>query len=106
MCALKLHLEDAELDAVSRYAESLHVKAEDVAYAALNHVMLRGNEPAIRKEIQETRDWRADNLPLWADSARSVHAYEGMPDDEPEESRFLDTEAKGVTSPETPTTGR
>ena len=39
MSAIKIHLEMAEIDAVERYAKSLNVKTEDVAYAALNRLM-------------------------------------------------------------------
>lgn len=89
MSAIKIHLESAESDAVSRYAEALHVKPEDVAYAALNRLMLQGRDPSVQKDIQETALWRRDNLPLWSDSAASVHAYEGKHDAEPEPSRYL-----------------
>ena len=87
MSAIKLHLEQAESDAIERYARSLGVTVEDVAYAALNRLMMEGTEMTIRRDILETRDWRRDNLPLWSDSACSVHAYEGKPDEEPSRSR-------------------
>jgi hypothetical protein len=88
MSTIKLHLERAELNAVSRYAESLGVTPEDVAYAALNRLMLSCEDRAVNRDVAETRDWRRNNLPLWSDSAGSVHAYEGKPDDEPQRSRF------------------
>jgi hypothetical protein len=82
MSANKLQLRDEEYEAVQRYAESIGVKTEDVAYAALNRLMLqlKTDEPAIRQDIIETKDWRPDNLPLWSDTARSVHLYEGKND--------------------------
>jgi hypothetical protein len=83
MSAIKLHLEQAERDAVDRYAKLLNVSAEDVVYAALNSLMLRASEPEVGRDILETREWRRNNLPLWSDSACSVHAYEGKPDEEP-----------------------
>ena len=89
MSALKIHLEMAEMDAVKRYADSLNVLPEDVAYAALNRLMLDARNPAVKTDIRETRDWRHDNLPLWSDSARSVRAYEAQLDDEPTQSRHL-----------------
>ena len=79
----------AEIDAVHRYAETLQVKPEDVAYAALNRLMLAARDPAVQQDIRETSQWRHHNLPLWSDSAASVHAYEGKHDAEPEPSRYL-----------------
>lgn len=89
MSAIKLHLEQAERDTIDRYARSLGVSVEDVVYAALNRMMLLCGDPAVRRDIVETRDWRRDNLPLWSDSACSVHAYEGKQDGEPTRSRLL-----------------
>ncbi|HEY0947628.1 MAG TPA: hypothetical protein VGD81_20260 [Opitutaceae bacterium] len=89
LSAIKLHLESAELAAIERYAGSLKVSPEDVLYAALNRMMMTAREPDVRRDILETRAWRGENLPLWSDSACSVHAYEGKADDEPEPSRYL-----------------
>ena len=87
MSSIKLHLEEAEVAAVERFAKSLNVSPEDVAYCALNRLMLDAADEQVRRDIAETRSWRGDNLPLWSDSAGSVHAYEGQPDDEPAPSR-------------------
>lgn len=89
MSSIKLHLEAAEYDAVRRHADALGVSVEDVAYAALNRLMLASNNPEVNRDIAETRGWRHHNLPMWSDSAGSVHAYEGKPDNEPEPSRFV-----------------
>jgi hypothetical protein len=89
MSAIKLHLDSEELAAVERYAAALNVKPEDVAYAALNRLMMHGREEDVRADIVETRAWRGANLPLWSDTAHSVHAYEGRHDDEPQPSRYL-----------------
>jgi hypothetical protein len=89
MSAIKLHVEQAERDAIERYAETLKVSVEDVAYAALNRLMMRAGDPDIGRDIAETRDWRRHNLPLWSDSACSVHAYEGKGDSEPSPSRLF-----------------
>ncbi len=89
MSAIKIRLEMAESDAVERYAVSLGVKPEDVAYAALNRMMLTARDPEVGKDIRETSQWRHHNLPLWSDSAASVHAYEGKHDAEPEPSRYV-----------------
>lgn len=86
MSGLKIPLEDAELDAVCRFARALDVAPADVAYAALNRLMLDAADADLRADIVQTSRWRRDNLPLWSDSALSVHAYEGLPDDEPEPS--------------------
>jgi hypothetical protein len=89
MNGIKLHLEQAEADAVARFAEALGVSPEQVAYAALNRLMLCAKEAELRRDILETCDWRRQNLPLWSDSACSVHAYEGKGDDEPAPSSYF-----------------
>lgn len=89
MPTIKIHLEQGEHDAVTRFAEQVNVKPEAVLYAALNRLMLQGRDPAVRIEIVETWAWHRENLPLWSDSACSVHAYEGKGDDEPEPSRYV-----------------
>ena len=89
MSAIKVHLDAEELAAVERYADTLHVKAEDVAYAALNRLMMQGRDKAVRADILDTKAWRRDNLPLWSDTAHSVHAYEAQHDDEPMPSRYV-----------------
>ena len=83
MSAIKIHLPDEELEAVQRYAAEVGVAPEEVAYAALNRLMLQISKDAaaISQDIRETRDWRPNNLALWSDSARSVHIYEGKGDD-------------------------
>jgi hypothetical protein len=83
MPAIKIYLDDEEFAPVSRLAEELHLNPEDVAYAALNQLMMRAAEEEIRADITHTHDWRRANLPRWGDSARSVHAYEGKADDHP-----------------------
>lgn len=89
LSAIKLHLESAELAAIERYAALLKVSPEDVLYTALNRLMMTARSPEVRRDIIETRAWRGENLPLWSDSACSVHAYEGKADDEPEPSRYM-----------------
>jgi hypothetical protein len=89
MSAIKIHLEQAEYDVVLRCAQAMGVTPEDIGYAALNRLMLVCAKEDLGREIVETRDWRKNNLPLWSDSACSVHAYEGKADDEPEPSRLF-----------------
>ncbi len=89
MSALKVRLDHEELAAVERLAEMLNVKPEDVAYAALNRLMLQAADAVVHDDIVQTRAWRRENLPLWSDTAHSVHAYEGRHDDEPGPSRYL-----------------
>ena len=89
MSALKVHLDSEELAAVERLAAMLNVKPEDVAYAALNRLMLQAHDTALHDDIVETRALRRENLPLWSDTAHSVHAYEGKHDDEPQPSRYV-----------------
>lgn len=81
MPAIKIHLEDEELAPVLRLAQQLHLTPEDVAYAALNQIMLRSTELEVQTDITLTRQWRSTDLPLWSDSAHSVHAYEAKPDE-------------------------
>lgn len=85
MSAIKIHLDPAEHAAISRYATALHVNLEDIAYAALDQLMQRCNDATVRRDIVETRGWRENNLPQWADSERSVHVYESGRDSHPEE---------------------
>lgn len=88
MPVIKIHLEYAEHDAVQRLAGLVDVQPEDVAYAALNRLMLQAKDHEIQNDIVLTRRWRRDNLPLWSDSAGSVHNYEGMSPCEPEKSKY------------------
>jgi hypothetical protein len=89
MPTIKIHLEHAECDAIARYAERLNVTPEAVAYCALNRLMLTASDPAVKIDITETWEWHHANLPLWSDSACSIHAYEGKADDEPEPSKYV-----------------
>ncbi len=88
MHTIKIHLEEAEFNAVARLAELTRTHPEDVAYSALNRLMLQGRDRAVQEDIVATHDWRKDNLPLWADTAGAVHAYECMPDVEPSKSKY------------------
>ena len=88
MPTITLHLEAEEFDAIERLAESLHLKPTDVAYSALNRLMLVARDPEVKSDIRQTREWRRANLPLWSDSACSRHAYEGKPDDQPRPSSY------------------
>lgn len=88
MSAIKIHLEEAEMKPVQRLCELLHVEPEDVAYAALNRLMIQARDPEVQRDISQTKLTRDATLPLWADSAGSVHAYEGMPDCEPCRSKY------------------
>lgn len=91
MPTIKVHLEQAEYDPIARLAKALNVKPEAVVYAALNRLMLNARSPGLHIEITETWQWHHENLPLWSDSACSVHAYEGKADDEPSPSRYVDS---------------
>ena len=85
---IKLHLDEAESAPVVRLAEALQVGPEDVLYTALNRLMIHAREIDLQHEIVQTRQSRDNNLPLWADTAGSVHAYEGMPPCAPEKSKY------------------
>ncbi len=83
MPVIKLHLEDEEYAPVCRMAERLMVKPEDLLYTALDDLMKREEGPELADEVWETHQARLENLPLWADAARAVHAYESLPDENP-----------------------
>ena len=85
---IKLHLDEAESAPVVRLAKLLDVSAEDVLYTALNRLMMHARENDIQGEIVQTRLARANNLPLWADTAGSVHNYEGQDPCEPGKSKY------------------
>ena len=71
MPAIKIYLEAEELDAVERLAESLGLRTEDIAYCALNRLMLSARDAEVRNDIRQTREWRRGNLPLWSDSPQA-----------------------------------
>lgn len=91
---IKIHLDHAESDPIVRTAEAYGCTVEDLVYHALNVYMLRlgsfeeqcGPEcrkmftdfATMRGAVHNTKLARANNLPLWADSAGSVHNYEGF----------------------------
>lgn len=83
MPSIKVYLDDEEFAPISRLAEDLNLHPEDIAYAALNQLMLKCHDADIRADITHSHFWRRANLPSWGDSARSVHAYEGKADDPP-----------------------
>ena len=85
---IKIHLDAAESDPIVRLAEALKVQPEDVVYTAINRLMMHARDLAIQEEIVASSRSRSDNLPLWADTAGSVHVYEGMPDCRPEKSKY------------------
>ena len=89
MPTIRLHLDRAEYDAVERFATALSLSPEAVAYGALNRTLLDARNPMVKADLMETWAGHRENLPLWADSAGSVHAYEGKHDDEPEPSKYL-----------------
>ena len=100
---IKLHLDVAEFKPIERTAEAFGCGVEDVVYTAVNEYMLsigHFNPPSgsmkvaqpsdfdsMRSLVLNTRLARRDNLPLWADSAGSVHNYEGFGPDYSAKSR-------------------
>lgn len=95
---IKLHLDHAEAAPIERAAEAFGCTPEDLVYTALNAYMLRLGSfteqcgPECKKMFTDFETMRAavlnlklarkDNLPLWADSAGSVHNYEGLGPDQ------------------------
>jgi len=79
MAVIKIHLDREELTAIERRAAELGISVEALAYGALNCSMSHVKEPYCRVRIDASVD-RGVDLPLWADSARSVSIYEGKHD--------------------------
>jgi hypothetical protein len=91
---IKLHLDRAEYEPIERTAKALGCEPEELVYHAVDEYMLRigdfvhqcGAEcrlkhtdmDTMRAAVQGGKLARKNNLPLWADSAGSVHNYEGM----------------------------
>src|SRR5690606_36586920 len=71
MHAIKIHLEPAEHAVISRFARALQVSPEDIAYAALDQLMIDAQTPEVQRAVKECCQWRKNNLPLWADTERS-----------------------------------
>jgi hypothetical protein len=80
MPAIKIHLGHEELAAIRRRAEAVGVSVEDLAYGAINCSMSHCLEKGCADRIATAVRQRKADLPLWADSARSVSIYEGKPD--------------------------
>lgn len=73
---IRLHLEREEWEPLHRLALEWEIPPELLAYTALNRLMFVKDDPATLREILHTREWRKENLPLWADPKHEVHAYE------------------------------
>ena len=82
MSSIKIHLENEEIAAIDRLAESLGATVDDIGYAALNRLMLEAESPGLAAEVARLKEERRNTLPVWSDSAHSVHVYEAMPDSE------------------------
>lgn len=80
MPVIKIRLDQEELSAVERRAEELGITVQDLAYGALNCSMNHIRESYCRTRIDQAVNQRGKDLPLWADSARSVAIYEGQHD--------------------------
>jgi len=90
MGAIKIYLEYAEHDAVRRYAEALGVSDEDIAYAALNRLMLqlKTAEEEIDRQVVEVRDSRQHSRSPFGDPAGPVPLPEGQAGDWSEPSHW------------------
>ena len=78
MRTIKLHLEMEEFEPIRRLAAELGVRPEVIVHTGLDDIMKRAQEKAVREKIIEIRDMRRSSLPVWADHAHEVHAYESM----------------------------
>ena len=70
---IKLHLEQAEYDAVERFAASINVKPEAVVYGALNRLMLESRDPEVRKHDHEVDSYE----PYARNFAAAVQRFAG-----------------------------
>ena len=82
MPSIKIHLENEEISAIARMAEALGVNVSDLGYAALHRLMLEEENLELRAEVARLKEERRNTLPVWSDTAHSVHVYEAMPDSE------------------------
>jgi hypothetical protein len=89
MASIKIPVENEELAAVARLADHLHVSIGDLAYTAINRIMLQAGEPAVRADIVDTRGWRGKSLPVWSDSNHLAHVHASVPEEEREPSEPL-----------------
>jgi hypothetical protein len=80
MAVIKIHLDQEELSAIQRRAKELGITVEAFAYGALNCSMSHIREGYCRQRIDQAIGERGHDLPLWADSARSIGAYESKGD--------------------------
>lgn len=99
---IKLHLETAEFDPIERTAKAFNCTPEDIVYMALDAYMLRlGNltghcgpdcrlaftdRDVMRQEVLNLKVARRNNLPVWADTAGSMHNYESFEPEQPHKS--------------------
>ena len=77
MPSIKIHLEAEEYEPIQRLAKQLDIEIKDIAYTAINRLMMKQTDEDIQKAIQNTHKWRKQDLPIWADKAQEIHAYEG-----------------------------
>lgn len=80
MPVIRIHVAHEELSAMRRRAEAVGISVEDLVYGAINCSMSHCLEQYCTPRIKEAVAGRKGDLPLWADSARSVAVYEGQPD--------------------------
>lgn len=80
MPVIKIRVSNEELSAIRRRAEAVGVSVEALAYGAVSCSMTHCLEPPCAERVAQAVAGRKGDLPLWSDSARSVAAYEGLPD--------------------------
>jgi len=78
MQSIKIRLEIDEFAPIQRLAAELNLSVENVGYAALDALMSKATDEAVRTQIQSSAVGRKGSLPKWADRPREVHAYESM----------------------------
>jgi len=77
MPTIRVHLEAEEYEPIQRLAKKLDIKMEDIAYTAINQLMMKQADRDFEEALQKTHKWRKKDLPKWADKAQEIHAYEG-----------------------------
>ena len=83
MNGISIQLEPAEQIALQHHAEALGVDPDDIAYAALLHLMkeMKTHPQPINQEILEARDARHYQLTGWSGWNRTAHPFGDFGDD-------------------------
>jgi hypothetical protein len=77
MKAISIQLEPTEQETLQHHAEALGVDSGDIAYIALNRLMVQlKTHPEISHEIIAARDRRYYQDPVWSGVEHSAHPFD------------------------------